>query len=91
MPANVILRVDGSLNVINGEGSAICTAAEALEALDYKIMPTFKIAETPRKCLTQTPRTATATARSTIRTLWCFSDLFQVRHNRYITKTDPSA
>ncbi len=44
-PANVIMRVNDSLEVLGADGKKITTAEEALEKLGGKIMPTFRISD----------------------------------------------
>ena len=43
IPANVIMRINGSLDVLDENGKKICTADEALASLSGRIMPTFRV------------------------------------------------
>ncbi len=43
VPANVIMRINKDLDVVDAYGEKICSVDEAVACLDGKIMPTFKV------------------------------------------------
>lgn len=46
LPSNVIFTVDSSLNVLDSSGSAFSTVKDVITALDYKVLPVFRISDT---------------------------------------------
>lgn len=45
IPANVIMRINKDLDVLDADGNKICSVEDALALLGGKIMPTFKIGD----------------------------------------------